>query len=170
MPRIELLTKIKANKEIVFDLSRSIDLHKISTEQTNEEAVAGKISGLIGLNESVTWRARHFGIYQKLTSKVTEYNRPNYFADEMINGAFSEFKHEHHFSESHSGTLMTDIFDYKSPFGNLGKLVDKLFLKGYMTELLSERNKIVKEFAETDKWKSVLKEDEITYGNNVYKI
>ncbi|EMY79842.1 hypothetical protein pgond44_14883 [Psychroflexus gondwanensis ACAM 44] len=156
MPRIELRTVIKANKEIVFDLSRSIDLHKISTVQTNEEAIAGKTSGLIGLNESVTWRAKHFGIYQKLTSKVTEFDRPNYFADEMVSGAFSEFKHEHHFADLNGGTLMTDFFDYKSPIGILGKLADKLFLEKYMTELLVERNRIVKEFAETEKWKNVI--------------
>ncbi|RCS28228.1 cell division protein [Polaribacter sp. WD7] len=156
MPRIELKTEIKADRNIVFDLSRSIDLHKISTEQTNEEAIAGKTSGLIGMNESVTWRAKHFGIYQKLTSKITEYDRPNYFADEMVKGAFAEFKHEHHFAESNGGTLMTDFFDYKSPFGILGKLADKLFLKKYMTELLTERNRIVKEFAESDKWKEVI--------------
>jgi ligand-binding SRPBCC domain-containing protein len=156
MPRIELRTVIKANKEIVFDLSRSIDLHKISTVQTNEEAIAGKTSGLIGLNESVTWRAKHFGIYQKLTSKETEFDRPNYFADEMVSGAFSEFKHEHHFADLNGGTLMTDFFDYKSPIGILGKLADKLFLEKYMTELLVERNRIVKEFAETEKWKNVI--------------
>ena len=54
MPRIKLETKIRASKEIVFDLSRSIDLHKLSTSQTNEEAIAGKTEGLIGLNEWVT--------------------------------------------------------------------------------------------------------------------
>ena len=158
MPKIELKTEIKAERNIVFDLSRSIDLHKISTEQTNEEAIAGITSGLIGMNESVTWRAKHFGIYQKLTSKITEFDRPNYFADEMVKGAFSGFKHEHHFAESNGGTLMTDFFDYKSPFGILGKLADKLFLKKYMTELLTERNRIVKEFAESDKWKEVINE------------
>ena len=158
MPTIKLQTEIKADKNIVFDLSRSIDLHKISTVQTNEEAIAGKTSGLIGMNESVTWRAKHFGIYQKLTSKITEFDRPNFFVDEMVKGAFSEFKHQHHFTESRGGTLMTDFFDYKSPFGILGKLADKLFLKKYMTELLTERNRIVKEFAESDKWKEVINE------------
>ncbi len=158
MPKIELRTEIKADKEIVFDLSRSIDLHKISTEHTNETAIAGKTSGLIGLNESVTWRAKHFGIYQKLTSKITEYDRPNYFADEMVSGAFSQFKHEHHFAELNGGTLMTDIFDYKSPFGVLGSLADKIILKQYMTDLLSERNRIVKEFAESEKWHEILTE------------
>ncbi|HSJ66487.1 MAG TPA: SRPBCC family protein, partial [Anditalea sp.] len=86
MPIIALQTEINADKNIVFDLSRSIDLHKLSTEHTKETAIAGRTSGLIGLNESVTWRAKHFGIYQLLTSKITEYNRPHYFADEMVSG------------------------------------------------------------------------------------
>jgi len=156
MPKITLQTSIKANKTIVFDLSRSIDLHKISTEQTNEEAIAGKISGLIGMNESVTWRAKHFGVYQNLTSKITEFESPNYFVDEMIKGAFKEFKHEHHFEDVNGKTKMTDVFNYKSPLGFLGKIADKLFLKKYMTELLTERNRVVKEFAESEKWKDVL--------------
>jgi ligand-binding SRPBCC domain-containing protein len=157
MPRIELQTKINAKRDIVFDLSRSIDLHKISTEHTNEEAIAGKTSGLIGMNESVTWRAKHFGIYQTLTSKITQYDRPKCFTDEMVRGAFSEFKHEHHFKELSGETIMTDFFDYKSPLGIFGKLADKIFLKKYMTDLLTERNRIVKAFAESDKWKEVLK-------------
>ncbi|MEX0273303.1 MAG: cell division protein [Flavobacteriaceae bacterium] len=156
MPRIELKTEIKADINIVFDLSRSIDLHKISTKHTNEEAIAGKTSGLIGMNESVTWRAKHFGIYQKLTSRITEFDRPKYFSDEMVNGAFAEFKHEHHFEKFNEGTLMTDFFDYKSPLGILGKIADKLFLKRYMTELLTNRNRIVKEFAESEKWKEII--------------
>ena len=156
MPRIELKTEIKADRHIVFDLSRSIDLHKISTEQTNEEAIAGKTSGLIELGESVTWRAKHFGVYQKLTSKITEFDKPKYFADQMVRGAFKEFKHEHHFEELNDGTLMIDFFDYKSPFGVLGRLADKLFLEKYMTKLLFERNRIVKEFAESKKWKETI--------------
>jgi|SRR5690554_155230 len=155
MPTIELQTEIKADKKVVFDLSRSIDLHKISTEQTNEQAIAGKTSGLIGLNESVTWRAKHFGIYQNLTSKITEFDCPNHFTDEMVKGAFKAFKHEHYFTELNGRTLMTDIFYYKSPFGILGKLADKLFLEKYMTDLLIERNKIIKEFAETEKWREL---------------
>jgi len=168
MPRIELRTEIKANKEIVFDLSRSIDLHKISTEHTNEKAIAGKTSGLIGLDESVTWRAKHFGIYQNLTSKITEFDRPDYFADEMVKGTFKGFKHEHHFTKLNGGTLMTDYFDYQSPLGFLGRLADKLFLKKYMTDLLEKRNRTVKEFAETGKWKELMTAGESTYGNNGY--
>lgn len=156
MPRIELTTDIKASLEIVFDLSRSIDLHKISTEHTNETAIDGKTSGLIEMNEFVTWRAKHFGVYQKLTSKITEYERPIFFTDEMVKGAFKSFRHEHHFKPISNGTRMIDIFDYVSPFGVFGRIADKLFLKRYMTKLLLKRNAVVKDFAESERWREVI--------------
>lgn len=157
MPKIELATEIKAEKKIVFDLSRSIDLHKISTQHTNEEAVAGKTTGLIELHESVTWKAKHFGVYQLLTSKITEFESPHYFIDEMENGAFKWFIHKHIFVDTKNGTLMTDIFEYESPLGFVGICADKLFLKKYMINLLEKRNKTIKEFAETEKWKLIVK-------------
>ncbi|MFD2602509.1 SRPBCC family protein [Flavobacterium suzhouense] len=97
MPIIKLQTTINAPVKVVFDLSRSIDLHKISTAQTNEEAIAGTTSGLIGLDETVTWRAKHFGLIQLLTSKITEFESPYRFTDEMVSGAFVRFKHQHFF-------------------------------------------------------------------------
>ncbi len=156
MPVIVLKTEINAPVGRCFDLSRSIDLHKISTEHTNEQAIDGVTSGLIKLNESVTWSARHFGIYQTLETKITEFDSPRFFADEMVKGAFQGFRHEHHFEDIKIGTLMTDIFDYQSPFGIIGKLVDVMILKRYMTKLLIKRNEIIKEYAESDKWMFVL--------------
>lgn len=157
MPRIILKTIINAPVDRCFDLSRSVDLHKISTEHTNEEAIDGVTSGLISLNESVTWRAKHFGIYQTLTTKITEFDNPKFFIDEMVKGAFKGFRHEHQFESIENGTtLMTDIFDYQSPFGILGKLVDILVLERYMTKLLIKRNDTIKKFAESNLWVSIL--------------
>lgn len=157
MPRICLKTTITAPIDIVFDLSRSIDLHTVSTKQTNEEAIAGKTSGLIGLGESVTWRAKHLGFTQSLTSKVTDYNHPSFFADEMVEGIFKRFRHEHHFETEGNQTLMTDIFEYQSPFGILGKLADFIFLENYLRSFLKKRNTAIKEVAESDEWKKILK-------------
>jgi len=157
MPRIELITYINSSKETVFDLSRSVELHKISTQNTKEEVVAGKMTGLIGLDESVTWRAKHLGFYQELTSKITEYKYPEYFVDEMQKGTFKSFRHEHYFIEEFENKVkMIDVFDYVSPLGLLGSLIDKIFLKKYMIKLLVERNKVIKEFAETDAWRIIL--------------
>jgi ligand-binding SRPBCC domain-containing protein len=152
MPVIRLQTVINAPVEVVFDLSRSIDLHKISTAHTNEEAIAGKTSGLIGMGESVTWKAKHFGITQLLTSRITAFEKPHFFTDEMVTGAFARFKHEHIFAEADGVVIMTDVFDYTSPYGIFGRIADILFLKHYMTNLLTERNRIVKEYAEDKNW------------------
>lgn len=148
MPKIYLSTFILATPEIVFDLSRNIDLHQISTKQTYEEVIAGRMSGLIELGESVTWRAKHFGVFQELTSKITAFEKPNSFTDEMVSGAFKSFKHVHKFEPTNNGTIMIDIFSYVSPLGTLGKLADYLFLKKYMKNLLMNRNLIIKEYAE----------------------
>jgi len=148
MPTITIVTVIEATIDIVFDLARSIDLHKISTAHTNEEAVAGRTFGLIEMGESVTWRARHFGITQHLTSKITAFNKPFFFTDEMVKGAFKSFKHDHIFINNDGTTTMTDVFTYRSPLGIVGSFADKLFLKKYMKELLLERNRIVKQYAE----------------------
>ncbi len=156
MPIINITTTINASIEVCFDLSRSIDLHKYSMQHTKEEAISGTTKGLIEMNESVTWQAKHFGITQYLTSKITNYNRPVIFRDEQTRGVFNYFKHDHIFEEKNGIVIMTDVFAYESPLGFLGKIADALFLKKYMTNLLIRRNKVIKEFAESDKWKEVL--------------
>jgi ligand-binding SRPBCC domain-containing protein len=156
MPIIELLTEIKSTLNICFDLSRSIDLHKISTAKTNEEAIEGTISGLINLNETVTWQATHFGIKQKLTSKITAFDRPIFFRDEQVKGIFKSFCHEHKFEQIEDKVIMTDIFEYQSPFGIFGRIFNSLILTNYLRQLLIDRNNTIKEFAESEKWREVL--------------
>lgn len=156
MPVIYLETLIEAPMELCFDLSLSIDLHKLSTAHTAEEAIAGVTSGLIGLGQTVTWRARHFGVWQKLTTTITKLERPTYFVDEMVEGAFAYFQHAHSFQVQANGTLMKDQFDYKSPLGLLGRLADVLVLKRYMTDLLQKRNATIKEVAESGRWREIL--------------
>lgn len=156
MPKIQLETGIKADINIVFDLARRVDLHKLSTAYRNEEAIEGRTTGLVEVNDTITWRAKHFGVYQKLTSHITDLEKPSYFADEMVKGAFKRFRHEHFFSEENGIVIMKDLFDYCSPLGVLGKLADVLFLKKYRTVFLEKRNLVLKEFAESEKWKEVL--------------
>jgi len=148
MPTIRLETLINADIETCFDLSRSIDLHMESTRQTGETAIAGRTRGLIEMGESVTWRAKHFGTWQTLTSKITVMQRPVLFVDEMQRGAFKSFSHEHHFVETDGATLMTDVFTFRSPLGLLGAMANKLFLTRYMTNLLRQRNEVIKAHAE----------------------
>lgn len=149
MTTIHLTTKIEAPKQIVFDAARNIDIHQKSASPSKEKAIAGITSGLINQNETVTWRGKHFGFYLKHKSRITQMDLYDYFVDEMEDGHFKSFKHEHLFEEENDFTIMKDKLQYETPFRILGKLFDLLFLKNHLTNFLLERNKVLKEMAES---------------------
>ncbi|MBA3806254.1 MAG: SRPBCC family protein [Acidobacteria bacterium] len=148
MPTIHLETFIRAPIELCFDLSRSVDVHMASTNYTGERAIAGVTSGMMNLGDEVTWEARHFWTRQRLTSRITAMERPRMFVDEMQRGAFVRWHHMHTFEAQGDGTVMSDEADYASPLGLLGRIADHLFLKRYMTRLLTVRNAHIKKVAE----------------------
>ncbi len=156
MPIIEIETFIHAKIETCFDLSRSIDLHKISTQSTHEKAIDGVTRGLIGLDEFVTWEAIHFGVRQQLTTKITLFNRPIHFRDEQIHGVFKYMIHDHFFYPSNEGVIMKDVFSFKAPLGILGWIAERLLLAAYLKGFLMERNAVIKEYAESEKYKVLL--------------
>jgi ligand-binding SRPBCC domain-containing protein len=156
MPFIELSTLIRAPRDRVFDLARSIDAHQDSTEGTEEHAVAGVTKGLIGMGNEVTWEARHFGVRQRLTVRITALERPRHFQDVMISGAFKCMVHDHEFAERPEGTLMVDRFEFQSPLGILGGFVDRLFLKAYLRRFLVRRNVVLRRLAESEEWRLYL--------------
>ena len=153
MPTIRLLTLIDAPVGRVFDLARSIDAHVASTDGTAERAVAEVTSGLIEAGQSVTWEARHFGLKQRLTVRITRMHRPEFFEDEMVSGAFKRMHHRHEFVFRSGRTEMTDVFDFAAPFGILGRAVESCFLRAYVEQFLRLRATKLKRMAESDEWR-----------------
>jgi ligand-binding SRPBCC domain-containing protein len=148
MSLIHLVTLIDAPVERCFDLARSVDAHLASTTETGERVVAGKTHGLLELGDEVTWEAKHLGVRQRLTAKITRFDPPHSFRDSMIRGAFARFDHDHTFEEIEHGTRMIDDFDFDAPLGVLGKLADAVFLRRYMTRFLLTRAQELKRLAE----------------------
>lgn len=148
MGKIRIVTTIAAPIERCFDLARDIDFHIRSMAETGERAVAGRTAGLIELGETVTWEARHLGFLQRFTSKITTFDRPLHFRDEMQRGAFRSFEHDHWFESCEAGTIMVDEVVLRSPLGPLGWLVDRLFMTRYMRRLLEQRCRALKAEAE----------------------
>lgn len=140
MVHIHLETLVAAPLETTFDLARDIDFHQRSMAGTDERAIAGRTSGLIGSGETVTWRARHLGLPRTLTSKITEFDRPNRFVDEQVSGPFASIRHEHRFERVPGGTLMLDDWRHTAPFGLIGSIADALVLRRLMVRLLRKRN------------------------------
>lgn len=151
MPRvttIDLTTDIDAPIERVFDLARDLDLHAASMAHTGERAVDGRTSGQVEVGDTVTWRARHFGLWWSLTSRITEVESPVRFEDVQERGPFAWFRHEHRFEAIGGVTRMHDHWEHRSPLGPIGRVVDRLVLGRYMRSLLATRNAALKHAAE----------------------
>jgi ligand-binding SRPBCC domain-containing protein len=149
MRTLVIETFIEAPKRTCFDLSRSVEVHEYSMAHTGEKAVAGTTTGLMEKGDFVTWRARHLGITQELTSRIVRLNKPDYFRDVMITGIFRSMVHDHYYHTKTNGTLMIDVFRYEMPFGVLGLIADYLFVCRYVTSLLLCRNSVIKREAES---------------------
>lgn len=155
MVEITSRTLIRAPRTRCFNLARSVEVHSKGNIHWGEEAVAtgGVTTGLIGLGEFVTWRARHLGVRQRLTSEITAFDQPCYFQDTMRRGAFQFMQHDHYFREiSPIATEMIDVFRFAAPVPIVGLLTERLFLRRYMRSLLEERNAAIKEIAESGEW------------------
>ncbi len=157
--RIQTITLIQAPIERCFDLARSVEVHLAGNVHWGEKAVAasGVTSGLIDLKQRVTWRAKHFGLWQTLTSEITAMDRPAYFQDTMVRGIFRYGRHDHFFRPlSPALTEMRDVFCFAAPLPVLGRLAEIAFLGRYMRALLNERNSVIRQIAESAEWRKYL--------------
>jgi len=74
----------------------------------------------------------------------------------MVSGAFKSMTHDHEFIATPEGTSMRDRFDFESPFGVLGHLVNRIYLYSYLRRFLVCRNETLKRIAEGEDWKHYL--------------
>jgi len=146
---IRLETLIAAPIEACFELSLSVDAHAASMSGSREQAIAGVTSGALALGDTVTWRARHFGIPFPMTSAITAYEYPTRFVDEQVRGPFRRWWHEHTFESLDGGRIrMIDVAEFRSPVRPVGSLVDRFVLDRYMRQLLVQRNAWLKQTLE----------------------
>jgi hypothetical protein len=159
---IDFTTPIAAPPERCFDLSRSIEFHLRTSGETREEVIDGRRSGLIGLGETVRWRATHLGVRQTLTVRIAELEHPKHFRDEQVQGAFKHFVHDHWFEGGAAGgTLMRDRFVLWAPGGPLGWLAERLVVGPHLRRYLIHRAALTKQYAESEGWREFLTETRV---------
>jgi len=152
-------TLIRAPIERCFDLARSVEAHLAGNVHWGEAAVVagGVTSGLIELGQRVTWRAKHFAVWQHLTSEITAMDRPVYFRNIMIAGPFRSMQHDHIFRMiAPDITEMEDVYRFAAPLPLLGRLAEILVLRRYMQGLLHERSVVTRQIAESEEWRRIL--------------
>jgi ligand-binding SRPBCC domain-containing protein len=139
--RFECTTKLAMPPAQAFDLSLSVSAHLASMARSHELAVGRATSDLLGAGDEITWRAWHFGVPWRLTSRITVFDRPMRFVDEQVKGPFHGFRHEHLFEPLDHGTRMSDVVEFEAPAGWLGRLAERLVLASYVRSLIDQRNR-----------------------------
>lgn len=135
-------TVLPASPARCFDLSLDVDFHLESFADADEEIVGGVEAGGMQLGDDVTWRARHFGIWWTMKTRITAFDRPHSFVDEQMNGPFKRFHHLHLFDDLGDGTTeMIDEIQFEAPLGPLGTIAEKLVLGRYLPHLIDVRNR-----------------------------
>jgi len=72
-------------------------------------------------------------------TEITHVQKYKLFVDEQRVGPYKIWHHEHLFKVEKNGVLMVDIISYKLPFGIIGRLVNKLFIKKKLNKIFNYR-------------------------------
>lgn len=149
MTRFEVVTAVAAPPRLVFDVSLEVEVHTTSMARSGERAVAGVTAGRLGLDDTVTWQAAHFGVRWRMTSRISAFDPPRHFVDEQVRGPFKRWFHAHHFEpDGRGGTVMRDAIEFAAPLGPLGTVAELAVLNRYLPRLIATRNAHVKAVAE----------------------
>lgn len=136
---VEVSTQARCAPEVLFDLALDVDAHAASLPGSGETASTSSGSRRLGRGDEVTFRARHLGLVWRLTSRVTEHERPHRFVDEQVRGPFALMRHEHLFEATGEGTVMTDRMHVVAPLGVIGAVLGRVVLQPYLGRLLRQR-------------------------------
>lgn len=89
------------------------------------------------------------GIKMKWKTKITQVDFRKSFTDFQEKGPYALWNHHHEFIANEKGVLMRDSVDYQLPFGFLGEIVHKIFVKKKLEHVFSYRYKVLEELFNT---------------------
>jgi len=141
MPQIVIETLINAPAEVCFDLIRDPRVHPDS--KLTIDGIAK-----VGMGHRAIFESKVGGMAQQLIVEVVECRRPYIFVDEMVQGPFSSFRHIHEFEADRGTTRLVDTLIWRSSWGMVGKLADRL-IERRLRSIVLKRNRLLKELAET---------------------
>ena len=111
-----------------FQIISQMDSEKMYPGQI----IAYKVSPFAGIK--LTW-----------VTEITHVDNYEYFVDEQRFGPYTLWHHKHFIKPIKNGVEMTDIIDYKIPFGFLGDIANSILVKKQLQTIFDYRFKKVVE-------------------------
>jgi ligand-binding SRPBCC domain-containing protein len=156
MQKIHITSFINAPIDRVFNLSRNLALSKMAFKGGKEQFLSSSSSNQLAAGETITVRAKHLGKTREITARVTDLNLPDGYTEEQIKGDLKSFRHDYHFKKVDNGTIMIDLVEFEGPRDILGSLAARFFLKSYIESNIKKKNELLRQYAESEKWRAVM--------------
>lgn len=86
-----------------------------------------------------------FNVPIKWMTEITHVKDKEYFVDEQRFGPYKLWHHKHSFVKTPTGVEMTDVVNYVIPFGFIGEIAHRLFLRKRIEYIFTYRTKVLNE-------------------------
>ncbi len=143
--QLEKTQKIPAEITEVWNfISSPVNLKHITPPYLGFEIINNNLPGKMYPGMIISYKVSPLlGIKMKWVTEITYVKENEYFIDEQRIGPYSMWHHQHKITPIDSGVLMTDIVTYNPPFGFLGALSNKVFIRKQLDEIFNFRESAI---------------------------
>lgn len=92
----------------------------------------------------IEYRLRVHGVHLGWVSRIEEWTPGRCFVDRQLRGPYAVWHHRHTFEAAGEGTIVRDEVDYGLPFGPLGELAHRLFVRRDLDRIFAFRHEAAK--------------------------
>ena len=133
--------------EEVWDFfSNPQNLVKITPKEMHMRITNSQELGSLCEGMTISYKLFPFFDFPVLWStEIIHVDKPHEFKDEQISGPYDIWRHKHVFREVPEGVEMTDIIEYRMPFGFLGEMLDQLLIHNRLEYVFSYRREKIEE-------------------------
>jgi ligand-binding SRPBCC domain-containing protein len=91
----------------------------------------------------IDYAVKILGFEHHWRTLITEYDPPDSFVDVQLKGPYKLWHHTHRFVDNHSNTTIIDEIRYIVPFGILGRLMNRIFIRRQLEFIFNYRSQVI---------------------------
>lgn len=96
----------------------------------------------------IEYRLRLLRIPFRWRTRIETVEPGHSFSDVQLSGPYARWHHLHEFREAPGGTLVVDQVEYELPYGPLGRLAQKIFVRRVLDRIFDYRRGRIRELLE----------------------
>jgi ligand-binding SRPBCC domain-containing protein len=97
----------------------------------------------MGEGTLIEYRLRLHRVPVRWITRIETWDPPRRFVDVQVRGPYRQWHHTHSFEPAGDGTSMRDVVRYAIPYGPLGGLAERLFVRRDLERIFDHRREAI---------------------------